>query len=168
MNNEMSKRFMFFSAVCNIVQIFGETELGSCEVDEDAVAEYCLSDRFVAHLWSCNTKEDIYEKLTEDILNGFPVWEFLKVSDWTKNVLEKSYMTEKTNQWLKLCKTYKCYTCKYYKACETDLGLYEECTFKEDLSTLSRAKRGKLKMRPRRVDFEPKKQCKNYRRIVNE
>ena len=49
MTNEMRKRFMFFSAVCNIVQIFGETELGSCEVDEDAVAEYTMSDHFIAH-----------------------------------------------------------------------------------------------------------------------
>ena len=71
MTNEMRKRFMFFSAVCNIVQIFGETELGSCEVDEEAVAEYTMSDHFVAHLFSCTTKEEVYEKVTNDILNGF-------------------------------------------------------------------------------------------------
>ena len=37
--NEFKRRIQFYSAVCDIVQIFGETEIGTCEVDEEAVAE---------------------------------------------------------------------------------------------------------------------------------
>ena len=43
---EFKKRLQFYSAVHDIVQIFGETEVGTCEIDEEAVAEYCLSLKF--------------------------------------------------------------------------------------------------------------------------
>ena len=161
MTNEMRKRFMFFSAVCNIVQIFGETELGSCEVDEDVVAEYTMSNHFVAHLFSCNTKEDIYEKVTEDILNGFPVWQFLKVSDWTRQRLENTYATEQTKQWEALCKKDRCYTCKYYENCDTSIGLIEKCNYKkENISN----RRDFSYWKYRREVFSPKKSCVNYER----
>lgn len=162
-NLEMQKRFQFFSAICDIVKVFGETEIGNCEVDEDAIAKYCCSDRFWKDHWNCNTKEDIYEKLTNDIILGFPVWEFLKVSDWTKNMLEKSFATEQTLKWKELCKKYKCYTCKFYNAIETGLGLYEECIYKEE-KPINRLQNGReWKPLKRRESFEPKKSCKNYK-----
>lgn len=153
MDNEMRKRFQFFSAICNIVQIFGETELGTCEVDEETVAEYTMSNHFIAHLFSCNTKEEIYEKITEDIVNGFPVWQFLKVSDWTKKRLETTYETEQAKKWEALRKKYYCYTCKYYKAKDTSIGLLEECANKKDRFKLER-----------RGCFSPKTSCVYYKK----
>lgn len=160
MNNiELKKRFEFFSAVCDIVQIWGETEIGTCEVDEEVVANYCCSDKFWKDHFNCHTKEDIYEKLTNDIINGFPVWEFLKLSDWTKEMLEKSFATEQTEKWKELCKTYKCYTCEYYHSEDTGLGLYEKCKKpKDDI-------RQRGMMRKREI-FEVKKNCKHYKKAL--
>lgn len=161
MNNEMRKRFLFFSAVCDIVQIFGETELGSCEVDEEAVAEYTMSDHFIAHLFSCNSKEEVYEKVTEDILNGFPVWQFLKVSDWTRQRLENTYATEQTRQWGALCRKYCCYTCRYYSSQDTGIGLLEKCSYKKKDGS---SRRDVSSWKGRREAFSPKKSCVNFRR----
>ena len=161
MDNEMRKRFLFFSAVCDIVQIFGETELGSCEVDEEAVAEYTMSDHFIAHLFSCNSKEEVYEKVTEDILGGFPVWQFLKVSDWTRQRLEHTYATEQTRQWEALCRKYCCYTCKYYRSQDTGIGLLEKCGYKKKDGN---SKRDASSWKGRREAFSPKKSCVNFRR----
>lgn len=155
---EFKKRLQFYSAVHDIVQIFGETEVGTCEIDEEAVAEYCLSLKFTADQFTCSTKEDIYQKLTDEILNGFPVWQFLKVSDWTKEMLERTFSLEQERKWKELCKKYKCYTCKYHLMKESGIGVYEECNWKPKDARL----RTRVWLKDR--SFAPKKSCKNYER----
>lgn len=162
MDKEMKRRFFFYSAIIDIVQIFGEAELGSCEVDEESIVEYCMSYKFSVdnYIYNVNTKEDMYQKITDDILNGMPVWEFLKVSDWTKRMFEKSFVEEKELKYYKLCKKYKCYTCQYYKASETDIGVFEKCIYKnrvkgEEYRTLTLRERG----------FVPKGKCVNYKQF---
>ena len=101
------------------------------------------------------------EIITEDILNGFPVWQFLKVSDWTRQRLENTYATEQTKQWEELCKKYRCYTCKYYESCDTDIGLLEKCNYKKENSN---SRRDFSSWKTRREAFSPKKSCVNYER----
>lgn len=158
-DKEMAKRFFFYSSVIDIVQIFGETELGSCEVDEEAVAQYCMSDRFWSDNFTGCNKEDFYQKITDDILSGMPVWEFLKVSDWTKRMLEQSFVEEKELKWRELCKKYKCYTCQFYNAVETGIGLHESCTYEKEQQKNRREFRD---WRVRRDCFEPQEKCINY------
>lgn len=161
-DQEMAKRFFFYSSIIDIVQIFGETELGSCEVDEEAVAQYCMSDKFLFDNFTNYTKEDMYQKITDDILNGMPVWEFLKVSDWTKQMLERSFVEEKELKYRELCKKYKCYTCQYYKAVETGIGLHESCSYKKENKIRGREIKNWKKTRDY---FHPQKKCANYAAI---
>ena len=44
-SEELKKRFEFYSSILDIVKIFGETEIGTCEVDEEALSEK-------EHYWS--------------------------------------------------------------------------------------------------------------------
>lgn len=157
MQNELAKRFFFYSAVIDIVKIFGETELGSCEVDEEAVAEYCTSNKFVNDNFECTSKEDLYQKITDDIINGMPVWEFLKVSDWVREILEREIISKRKAEYKKLCKKYKCYTCKYYEQFEASFGTLEKCKYVKPIVTIA----DRFKSR-RDDDFEVKTKCENY------
>lgn len=143
----------FYSAMIDIVQIFGNTEVGTCEVDEDAVARYCLSNKYIIDMWGIYDKEDIYKKITDDILSGMHVWEFLKISDWTKRMLEESFAQEVDDY----RSNYKCFTCRYFKERHTSFGTLYECNY------------SKVKQDWRRRDryIEPKKRCKNYEENKN-
>lgn len=154
MEKDMLKKILKFqSAIHEIVQIYGETELGNCEVDDDAIAEFCASDRFWSDFYEFSTKEEIYERVTNEILNGFPIWNYLKVSDWTKNMLEKSYNNQLDNDFKELCKTYKCYTCKYFKLENTCFGMHEGCSYPKKKDKMGKAKR---------EIFHVKKSCVSY------
>ena len=150
-NRRLKRQLQFYQAVVDIVKIFGETEIGDCEVDEEAVANYVSSFKFVSDMWEAETKEDIYQKLTDDIINGWPVWQFLKVSDWTKGMLERSFAREAIEKRKRLEKKYKCYTCKYLEESETSLGTLRKCRRPRDRFDMER-----------RDYFEPKTKCKYY------
>lgn len=153
-NKQLVNYFVLYQAIIDIAKIFGETELGSdCEVDECAVAEYCLSNKYIVDMWGITSKEDVYEKITNDILNGMRIWDLLKISDWTKSMLDKSFLDEQQAVMEKLRKKYKCYTCKWFEMTKTSIGTFIECNRPKDKRSWSTHKRGK---------FEPKKSCKYY------
>ena len=87
MKNNNVKELIFFDVLKEIISVFGETEVGTREVDVEAVAAYLSSNdgfKFAFDTFSCNTREDIEAYITDKILDGFPVWRYLKCSDWTK------------------------------------------------------------------------------------
>lgn len=153
-NKQLINYFTFYQAIVDIAKIFGETELGSdCEVNEAAVAQYCLSSKYIVDNWGITTKEEVYDKITNDILDGMRIWDFLKISDWTKEMLDRDFLADQAAQMEKLRKTYKCYTCKWFEMHDTSIGLYTECNRPRDKRSWSTHRRG---------DFKIKKQCKNY------
>lgn len=151
MIDPLVKQLRFYQGIVDIVKIFGETEIGDCEVDEEAVAKYVASLKFTSDTWGLESKDEIYQKITDDIINGWPVWEFLKISDWTKQMLEKSFAEEVIKEREELERKYKCYTCKYLNESPTSLGMFRKCM----------RPRGRFEME-RRDYFEPKKRCKSY------
>ena len=159
-SEELKKRFEFYSAILDIVKIFGETEIGTCEVNEEALSEYCSSDKFAVDNFNIKTKEDIYQKITDDILCGFPVWQFLDISDWTKEMVSRSFIQEEIKLKEELKRKYKCYTCKYYIGKQTSYGYVEKCNYDDSIKNID--KRDFTFWRARRDEFEPKKSCKYY------
>ena len=161
-SEELKKRFEFYSAILDIVKIFAETEIGTCEVNEEALAEYCSNAKFAVDNFNIKTKEDIYQKITDDILGGFPVWQFLNVSDWTKEMISRSFAKEENKLKEELKRKYKCYTCKYYVGKQTSYGYIEKCSYIESIRSVH--KRDFTLCRTRRDKFKPKKSCKNYKK----
>ena len=151
MTDPLIIKLRFYQAIVDVVKILGETEIGDCEVDEEAVARYVSSMKFIGDMWGIVSKEEIYEKITEDIINGFPVWDFLKVSDWTKNMLERSFADQQIQERKRLEETYKCFTCKYLVEEETSMGIFRKC----------KRPRGRFSFE-RRDYFEPKEVCDHY------
>lgn len=153
MDNEKSllNFLTFYQTMIDIVQIFGETEIGRCEVDREAVARYLLSNKYFVDMWGCTDEESVQQKITDDILAGFPVWQFLKISDWTKRMMERSFADDCEKQMQELRAKYKCYSCKWYKLTQTSFGTLEQC--KRPISHYDW--RGKS-------PFKPRKACKYY------
>lgn len=165
----MSKQLMIFSAIIDILNIFADTEIGGqYEFDYDAIDNYISSFKCQAEYFDYQTKDEIYAKFTQDIYNGLPVWRFLKLPNWTMNMVEKSFKTDCENEFEQLKKIYKCLTCKYFHSHRLGVGLiYQECKYEETHKTkLKRQHDGVLKPR-REGAFEMKTRCDNYE-VINE
>lgn len=159
--NITAKQLMACSAIIEILQIFADTEIGGqYEIDYEAITNYLDSLKFSADYFDCENKEDVYERFTQDIYNGLPVWRWLELPEWTMNMVEKSFKDELQAEYKEMCKIYKCLTCKYHEVSKTDIGVLEKCTYTEEKLKNMHDRRYILK----RDDepFEPKKKCKNY------
>ena len=166
----MTKQLIIFSAIIDILTIFADTEIGGqYEFDYDAIDNYISSFGCQAKYFDYKTKDEIYTKFTQDIYNGLPVWRFLKLPDWTMNMIEKSFKTECENELEQLKKIYKCLTCKYFKAERLSSGLlWQECKYEEVHKTKSKRRHDGI-LKPRREGaFEMKTTCDNYGVIYEE
>jgi len=95
--NIQPKQLITCSAIIDILRIFADTEIGGqYEIDFEAVCNYLDSMRFGVDYFNCSTAEEIYERFTEDIYNGLPVWRFLKLPEWTMKMVERHFRTNVT------------------------------------------------------------------------
>lgn len=148
-----SKKLNFIAAVFDVVTIFGEIEVGSTELDLDAIDAYLESPRILNDFWDLRTKEDMYQYLTDDILNGNPIWYFLKLPAWTKKMFDASFLEMVAEEEKERRRKYPCYRdCKFYRVDQVSLGDIEKCTCKE-LNPWN-----KRSTEP----FKPKRKCKYY------
>lgn len=157
MSNELTtKQLLIYSAILDILKIFADTEIGGqYDFNYEEIANYLNSLKSINDYWECDTKEDIYERFTDDIYNGYPVWRMLKLSPWTAKMVEKSFTDECEKLYQNECKKYKCLTCKYYKIINTMLGPLDNCTYVDPTKS-----RGSIPHR--REPFKLKKRCSKY------
>ena len=146
------KQLLYFNAFKDIIEIFGETECGCNELDIEKIANFVASDTFFFKTFNLANEEDILNYVTNKILDGFPIWEFLKLTSWQKDMLAKSFKQECEDEYNELKKTYKCFTCKYYHIENMSLGVIQKCNRPKD-------KRHNMFYRD---TFELKKTCKYY------
>ena len=151
----LEKQLLYFNTFKDMISIFGQTEVGTGEVDVQKLARYLESNKFFADSFTLNTEEQMQEYITQLIEQGFPVWMFLKCSDWTKSMVEKSFQQECKKERQEMEKMYKCLTCKYYFCSQTSIGLFEKCTY------VPANKNTFLYSRP---EFKLHKTCKNYKK----
>ena len=88
------KQLLYFNAFKDVVEIFGETECGCNELDIEKIANFVASDTFFFKTFNLANEEDILNYVTNKILDGFPIWEFLKLTSWQKDMLVKSFKQE--------------------------------------------------------------------------
>lgn len=166
-STKTEKQLLYYQALCDIVSIYGETEVGCSEIDTTAVAQYVASDNFFVDYFDCLSVEDLYQQLTEEIIKGFPIWRFLKISDWTKTMLDKQLQQTIIEEQQRLQKTYKCITCQYYEEINTAFGTICKCTYtntnNSDTNNSEFSLGRKRFLRDRNVLHELKKSCKHYK-----
>ena len=160
MEEKIEKKCLFLEAMIRFTEIFGNENIGDCEVDIAKIINYSESKHFNFIMsWECETLDDFYKLIENMILEGFPIWHFLKISDWTKNIFDKEFekeiQTRKQSEELEKSK-YKCYKCKWIKETQTSLGLIFKCDKPEN--KIIQRRYGRLKPE----SFEPKKRCKDF------
>jgi len=147
------KYLNIYSAIRDILVIFADSEIGGeYEFNNDVIARY-LDGKAIVDFWECNTKEEIYERFTQDIINGYPVWQMLILPEWTKGMIEKSFAEEVNKEEEEAKKIYKCLTCKHFCKSTTRFGMHYSC--KRPLKRMGMRE-------PRSGPFELKKACKYY------
>lgn len=126
--SETERLIKISGAIREILEIFVSQEIGeNVEVDEDALAEYMDSYRCIADYFDANTKDKMYEVFLNQVLAGYPVWQLLKLSDWTKNMLIREFNAELEEEKRKAQKTYACLRCKHYSYDDVSLGRIHKC-----------------------------------------
>ena len=163
------KKYYYFLAIRDIVRLFGEQELCTeCEINVPAVVDYVNSFNFNIDTWEVANKEEIYQKVTDDILNGYPIWRLLDIPEYKMNILERELSRMAEEELERLKKTYKCYTCKYFEEIDISIGIDNKCHWEPpEKSDKAHGHRFKLK-RWDDEPFKPKKRCKNYDRVDDE
>lgn len=152
-----SKTLNIYNAIIEILTIFADSEIGGeYEFDNDVIAKY-LNTKAIVDYFDCKTKEEIYERFTTDILAGAPVFRMLKIPEWTRTMLEKSFTQTLSEEETKAKKTYKCLTCEYYKEHNTIYGTVLKCEYPFD--TFKRLERERFRL---------KKSCKYYSKKTNQ
>ena len=151
------KQLTYYQALVDILTVFGESEIGSSELDTEAITCYVMSDNFFVDSVESLTKEDLYAQITDEILKGFPIWRFLKCSDWTKNMIETSFKEDLKRQDEEDKRIYKCLTCQHYEEIHTSLGVICKCHYKPD--------RADPFSRKRAILDNLKRSCKNYSKM---
>lgn len=166
----IDRDLIVFSAITDILRIFADTEIGGqYEFDYEKIANYLDSPKVHNDYWGCKTKEEIYQRFTEDIYNGYPVWQMLKLSPWTAKMVEKSFTDFCEQLYNDSCKKYKCLTCKFYLVIDTSLGPLDKCVYREEQLKLNNSKRmtGREKhFDSYRESFTLKEQCDFYEQKV--
>ena len=154
------KQAFYFLAIKEILELFAEQELGArCEINIPAVLAYTSSLKFGVDSIEYNTKEEIYQLVTDDIIAGYPIWQLLNIPEWTRNMLEKELANKVIERRKYLEKTYKCYTCKWFDEFNGSIGTILDC--KRPIEKKSRYHGFKPL---RREEFKVKKSCKYYER----
>lgn len=76
------------------------------------------------------------------------------------NMVERTFEDECQAEYREMCKRYKCLTCKYYEAQNTEIGVFQKCNYrKEEPNRMYNRLSHSLK---RDEPFKLKKKCRNY------
>lgn len=140
---------LYLKAFLQFVEIWAGEEVGSsAEIDFVKVFKYLQSERFFFQEFE-NTKDLPEDKLYEialksveqKVTGGFPIWEYLKVSPWTMNMLKVSFDKEAEAEFNANKKKYPCLTCRYFSLQHFTMGDLDKCSNKEKLAYWERVHR---------------------------
>jgi hypothetical protein len=148
----MKKEF-FIIAFIKFAEIWANNNIGNnIQVDYNYLINYVHSDNFAFHQgWKLNDMDDCFKSIEKQILDGFPIWDFFVIPEWTRNMLEKEYQAEIEAE----RSPYVCFRCKYFVEKLTSFGTIYRCKFKQEVKNLTYSK-GR---------FDLKESCKNFKEI---
>ena len=76
-------------------------------------------------------------------------------------MIERTFEDECQAEYREMCKMYKCLTCKYYEARDTEIGVFQTCNYRKENSDRTH-NRHSLSLKRDDGPFELKEKCKNY------
>jgi len=150
-----------FYELVEMLKIHGQIEYGTDDINVEALVAFINSNRVMVRFMNCSP-EEVAKGVTEDILDGMPVWKFFNLSPWTEKMLQKEYdeyRKEAEERYQKrkqeALKKYKCLQqCKYYNCCDTGYGTYIACEYKGNWMQSTRERSGD--------NFKYLRKCSHY------
>ena len=120
---------LFMEGLINFLEIYAESELFSgIEINLPLVSLYINSQEFENVDCSyINSIEDVYEILEAETLMGLPIWRFLILSTYQKNILESQYEKFLKDNEKYIRETYPCKRCVYFEELNTPFGYLSRC-----------------------------------------
>ena len=120
---------MYIEALIKFTDIYAQTELGDdIEIDIMKVALYVNSPQFEnQNVYTYRNINDIYKELETLVLAGLPIWRFLRLSPYQREIFEADYqklLVELQNEAAKKC---PCYGCIWYREDSTIMGNIAKC-----------------------------------------
>lgn len=150
------QKAMLLESMIKFAENFGNENLGECEVDILKILNFADSEYFKLMLaWDCITQDDYFVLIEKMVLEGFAIWDFLKISDWTRKILDKEFAQEEIKREQEIQNKYICYKCQYFSQHETSLGIIYKCNKPRNNKSM------RTIMTPRNRVFEPVEKCEN-------
>lgn len=140
---------LYLKAFVQFVEIWAGEEIGSsAEIDFVKVFRYLQSERFFFREFENTgdaTEDELYElalrSVEQKVILGFPIWEYLKVSPWTMNMLKVSFEKDAEEVFNVDKKKYPCLTCRYFSIERFSIGDKDKCSNEEKLAYWERVHR---------------------------
>ena len=122
-------KYLYLEGMIKFLKMYAVNELGSnCDLDLYRIAMYINSVRFENEdVYEIKSLDDIYNILTEEVIYGFPIWRFLKVSSSQLKYLESEYSDKLTKLKEILENEKSCRMCYFYRPIDTPFGFIEKC-----------------------------------------
>lgn len=119
----------FYEVLKEFLELYSNEFIGNnASINIENVARYLNSGRYLTRFkLEKFSKDELFKEFENDVLNGYPIWELLNISNWTRKILELEFKKNIKNELIKNIKKYKCLTCKYYEENHTPYGLIIKC-----------------------------------------
>lgn len=163
---------LYLKAFLQFIETWASEEIGSnVEVDFVKVFKYLTSERFFFQEFENSgdlSEEELYEvalkSVEAKVLAGFPVWEYLRMSDWTKRMLEVTFQSEADKELSEAKKKYPCLSCRFFSITRYAMGDKDHCANLMKMEAMKAAHR-----RERwHFCFEDVKRCAQWEAKVEE
>lgn len=146
-------RAMYLEAFIKFAEIYANNELGNMEVDIQKIGEYIYSTNFAyQENLKIESVYDCFELIENDIINGLPIWRFMKCSEKQLKILENNFNNMIQEEEQRLTDTYICKSCRYLQEQYLDLGYMCKCNYQEKFT----------RKRSGFHDYTTVKSCKDY------
>lgn len=126
---QVEVKAVFLEAFIRFLDIYAQTEIGEgFELDIMKIALHINSPQFENDdLYAIHSIEDAFRLCESLAVFGLPIWRFLRINEWQRQMLEKSYRQrlKAANEWA--AKEKLCYSCIWYREEDTSFGFLQSC-----------------------------------------
>lgn len=125
-------RSMYLEAFLTFMSVYAESEMGNATVDITRIATYIHGPDFALHnINNLRNMDDCYRLIEKEVLEGLPIWRFLKLDEHLLVMLEIGLREQVIDAEDYARQTYVCKRCKHMFEQETNLGYLCRCESKK-------------------------------------
>lgn len=163
--SELHYYLEFYEVLAEFLGCYAAEHIGEYTLNLEAISEYMKSDRFlVMFKVDYPDKDSLLKVFEEHVLEGYPIWDFFNISEWSKRMCEINFAKEIKSRKEEEARIYKCPTCQFLDLRSTSLGTITRCTGNTPKTRAEKFEREFLHGRNYDTLDEYKKDCTYYKK----